>query len=186
MVSGMIYKIVNSEDDMVFIGATQIDLLAKLRKHLYRAMVTEKPNKFYNHVRLRGPERFSAEIIRVCECESRDELLLAKFEEIRKADKSKLLNEDTEYKRFSQDHSRKIGEAHRGEKSHRWKYGSLFIRTTMSIDGHPVHAWCFDHRTEAGKSKRYQYSIHKHGYERAYELVVEKRKEVFPDARDLE
>ena len=182
---GKVYKVVNSVDNMVYEGFTTYRLRARLSDHCYRARQGTN-DKFHSHIRLVGTEHFDV-VLKEHPCESYAELQAAAFEEMGKLAQSLLLNENTEMGKYSSEHSRKIGDAQRAEKSHKWKFGSVFVHQYLTDKGYQVHAWVYDYICpEAKKHKRFQSSINRHGYEKAREMVTQKRKEIFPDAPDPE
>ena len=111
---GKVYKLVNSVDDMVYIGFTIYKLRARLADHFYRARKGTN-DKVHSHIRLVGAEHFDVVLIKEYPCESYAELKAAAFEEMGKLDQSLLLNENTVMGKYSSEHGRKIGDAQRAE-----------------------------------------------------------------------
>jgi hypothetical protein len=179
--NGKIYKIVNTIDDMVYIGSTVTRLCDRMGQHRRNSKKQNKNSKLYTHIKNIGIEHFKILLIKSHACNSKDELESEEFKEMNNIDKEFLLNENVIYKQHSENHNKKIGDSQRGEKSHKWKYGSVFKRSGI-INGYPINAWCFSYQEESGKAKRFQYSIKRFGDEEAYNLAIQKQKEIFPNS----
>lgn len=180
--NGKIYKIVNTIDDMIYIGSTVTRLCDRMGSHRRNSKNENKYSKLYIHMKNIGIEHFKILLIKSFSCNNKDELECEEFNEMNNVDKEFLLNENVIYKKHSENHNKKVGDSQRGEKSHNWKYGSVFKRSGIS-NGYPLNAWCFSYKDESGIQKRFQFSIQKYGDNEAYELALTKQKEIFPDLK---
>jgi len=182
-----IYKIINTIDDMVYIGSTIIALSHRMGAHRGRARKVEQFNcKLHRHMSTIGIEHFKIILIKDFDFVSKEDTEKMEFEEIAKMPKEKLLNENTVYKKRSKEHIRKLSDSQRGDKSVNWKYGSVFLRTGKSSDGFAIDCWCYAHKDDTNKQKRYQFSIKKYGNDKAQQMAKDKRREIFPEAPNEE
>ena len=177
---GKIYKIVNTIDDMIYIGSTVTNLSDRMGNHRSKAKMAHKNSKLYTHIKNLGVEHFKILLIKSFNCNNKDELEAEEYNEINIADKSKLLNENIVYKHHTIEHNKKVGDAQRGNKSHMFKFGSVFKRIAVSTDGYCIDSWCFSYILD-GKCKRTQYSIKKYGDAQAQQMVLNKQKEIYPN-----
>ena len=181
-----IYKIVNTIDDMIYIGSTTQRLTKRMQNHRGRASKVEQYNcKFHRHMNTIGLEHFKIILLKIITYSSKDEIEVEEFNEISKVAQEKLLNENVVYKRRSPEHIKKVADAQRGPKSINWKYGSVFKRIADSKDGYAIDSWCFSYRLEDQKQKRCQFSIKKYGDETAHQMAKNKRLEIFPEAPEI-
>ena len=69
-----------------------------------------------------------------------------------------------------------------GDKSVRFKFGSIFKRGFISSEGYEVNVWCFSYLVHNPKKRtiRFQFSIKKYGDEEAKKLAEAKQKEIYP------
>jgi len=178
--NGKIYKIINTVDDNVYIGSTTSAIYRRMANHRGKSRNLKKTSVFYEHMRKIGVEHFKIVLIKLFPCNSKDELEAEEFNEMSKYEKSKLLNDNIVYKKHSENHSKKVGEAQLGDKHHNWQFGSIFERHYISSDGYNMAAWCFAY-TINKKQKRVQFSIKKYGYEKAKEKAIEYQKQMFPN-----
>ena len=183
--NGKIYKIVNSENENIYIGSTVQKLSHRMGNHREAARKDLKNSKFYCHMRDIGIEKFKIILIKSVACSNNDELEKAEFEEIGKVNKDFLLNENIFYKKHSEEHNKKVGESQQFDKSIKWKYGSIFQRSGISADGYPFEAWCFSYITPERKAKRYQFSVQKYGNDAAKNMAMNKQLEVFPEVINI-
>ena len=181
-----VYKIVNTIDEMVYIGSTIQTLAERMGKHRERARKVEQYNcKFHRHMHTIGIEHFKILLIKSMPFTSKEDLELEEFNEISKAAHDKLLNENIVYKKRSPDHIKKVSDSQTGSKSVNWKYGSVFKRIAKDKDGYVIDSWCFSYRLEGEKQKRAQFSIKKYGEDVARQMAMDKRKDIYPDATDI-
>ncbi len=111
------------------------------------------------------------------------------YNEISKYEKSVLLNENTVYKKRSENHVKKVADANRGDKSIFWNYGSVFKRTGKDSEGYCIDSWCFsyyEYINEKKKLSRVQFSIKKFGDDEAKRLATETRYKIYPEAKNAE
>jgi hypothetical protein len=181
-----IYKIVNTMDDLIYIGSTTQTLAHRMGQHRGRARKVEQYNcKFHIHMNTVGIEHFKILLIKTLPFTTKDEIELEEFNEISKVEREKLLNENVVYKKRSPDHIKKVSDSQTGSKSVNWKYGSVFKRTGKTSDGYSLDSYCFAYRPEGEKLKRIQFSIKKYGEDVARQMAMDKRKEIYPDATDI-
>ena len=178
-----IYKIVNTVDDMIYIGSTIKTLAQRMGNHRERARKVEQYDcKFHRHMNTIGIEYFKILLIKTIDYNSKDEIELEEFNEILKVASDKLLNENIVYKKRSSDHIKKVADSQRGSKSVLWKYGSVFKRNGKSAEGYAIDSWCFVYRLDGEKQKTKQFSIKKYGDDVARQMAIDKLKEIFPEA----
>ena len=180
--NGKIYKVINSDNQNVYIGSTVRRLSNRMGDHRRKANILEKTSKFYCHMREIGIEKFKIILIKNVACTSKEELERYEFEEMKKFNQEILLNENIYYKIHSEEHNRKVGESQQFEKHNNWKHGSIFKRIGTS-NGYPLEAWCFDYITPERQRKRYQFSVKKYGHEDAKHMAEMKQLEIFPELR---
>jgi len=187
-----IYKIINTKDDKIYIGSTVQMLYKRMDNHRTNCKDLNRNSKLYQHMRTIGVEYFRIVLIKNFHCSNKEELEGEEFKEISTYETNIILNEDIVYKQKSKEHSKKVGLASRGEKSGNWKYGSVFKREGKSSDGYDIVCWCFSYyqqkedKPNSRRQKRFQFSIKKYGEEEAKSKAIEKRKQTFPEAPDLE
>lgn len=61
-----VYKITNTENNLVYIGQTKGKLIARLKKHINSSKNLRKTNKFHSAIRLLGADKFHIELLSVC------------------------------------------------------------------------------------------------------------------------
>jgi hypothetical protein len=182
--NGKIYKIINSDNENVYIGSTIQKLYERMGGHRRNAIKLNKPSKLYNHMRDIGVEKFKIILIGTSPCSNKEELEKKEFEEMKRHDTKLLLNENIYYKKHSEEHSKKVGESQQLDKSSRWKYGSIFKRSGKSADGYTFEVWCFSYITPERKAKRYQFSIQKYGDVEAKNKALKKQSDIFPEVNN--
>lgn len=64
---GKIYKIINKQNEKVYIGCTIHTLKRRFDEHLYRCLKTDISTKLYNSMRKYGTENFDIELIEECD-----------------------------------------------------------------------------------------------------------------------
>lgn len=118
----VIYKVTNKVNNKIYIGQTTTTFEIRKATHIRELKLNRKNSYFYNSIKKYGIENFEWEIIE--KCDSIDELNLAEEWYIRKFDS--YYNgynmtfgggNNCGYK-FSEEHRRKLSEAHKGSKHH--------------------------------------------------------------------
>ena len=183
--SGKIYKLVNTIDDKIYIGSTTSRLCDRMSNHRTKARNPDKQSILYQHMKDIGVEHFKIILIKAFPCNSKDELEAEEYKEMSNYEKNVLLNDNTVYKKRSENHNNKVAEAQKGEKSHLFHYGSVFKRNGVSKEGYSISSWCFQYTQENGKFKRVQFSIKKYGDEQAKEKALQARKEIYPNCSEI-
>ena len=181
---GKIYKVVNTIDDMIYFGSSiQKKLSSRMGEHRSNARDFNKTSKFYTYMRRIEIEHFKIVLIKFFPCESLDELEAEEYRIMNEHDHIKLLNENIVYKKRSVEHSRKVGEASRGEKSGNWKFGSVFRRTTINKEGWSLDDWRFVYKCVLTDTQKCcSFSVKKYGEEIAHNMALAKRKEMYPNS----
>jgi group I intron endonuclease len=64
---GIIYKITNKKNSLVYVGCTIYSLKKRFNEHLYRCFNTNNNSKLYNSIRKYGQENFTIELIEECD-----------------------------------------------------------------------------------------------------------------------
>lgn len=64
---GKIYKIINNENGLVYIGCTIYSLEKRFNEHLHRCFKTDYKSKLYNSIKKYGVENFTIELIEECD-----------------------------------------------------------------------------------------------------------------------
>jgi group I intron endonuclease len=64
---GKIYKIINKENGLIYIGCTINSLEKRFYEHLYRCFKTDYKSKLYNSMKKYGQENFTIELIEECD-----------------------------------------------------------------------------------------------------------------------
>jgi hypothetical protein len=82
--------------------------------HRSKAKNPTKQPYLYEHMRNIGIEHFKIVLIKPFSCKSKDELEAEEYNEMSKYDKSILLNDNQVYKKKSEHHNRKVGDAQAG------------------------------------------------------------------------
>ena len=77
--NGKIYKIVNSVDDMVYVGSTYQELWERYREH--KKDCTKKTWPLYIHMCKHGKDKFNINLIKLAPCKSRWQLDKLEYEE---------------------------------------------------------------------------------------------------------
>ena len=182
MLNGKVYKVTNTIDEFVYIGSTtQGKISSRMCQRRTNSKGMQRQSKLYCHMRKLGVDKFKIHVLLRIQCHDRKELEALEFEEMQKVPRELLLNEDTQYKHKSEEHNRKVGDAQLADKSHNWKFGSVFRREGVDSEGFPFEAWCFAYKDpQTQKQKRHQFSIKKYGNELANKKAKDKQLDVFP------
>ena len=180
--NGKIYKVINTKDDFIYIGSTTVKLSSRMGSHRANAKNIIKKSKLYEHMRKIGIEYFKILLIKDFVSDSREALETEEYNIMATFDKNILLNENIVYKKHTDEHNRKVGEAQKGEKHINWKFGSVLkTKKTDKIGGWITESWCYRYILD-GKYRSFSFSIKKHGEEEAKKLAESKRLEIFPNA----
>ena len=172
---GKIYRIVNSENSVEYIGSTaQKYLSARMSTHRSDSM--KKGSPFYNAMREIGPEKFQILLIKTFPCGSKAEL---EAEEYRILDEKiaagvEIYNDRIGGK-LSAAACKKIADALTGEKSHRFDFGHVGLYANGKYD-----IWRFKFN-EDGKDKSKNFSVKKYGFWGAKALAEAERKLTYPE-----
>ena len=76
MKTGRIYKIINSDDDKVYVGYTKVNISLRFERHLQdHAMPDKQTIPLYTHMNLLGADKFSIQLIEECPYETDADLL---------------------------------------------------------------------------------------------------------------
>ena len=179
--NGKIYKVVNTIDSKIYIGSTTRALSARMGQHRSAANENQLFAKIYIHMRELGIIHFKILLIKSFPCNSKSELETEEFNLIQQCDAHNLLNESTVYKKHSEATKERIGDAQRGKKAHKFKYGCVFRREWTTSTGYVRKAWVFAYTNqETQKSVQCQFGINKLGEEIAHNLSLAKQKEIYP------
>lgn len=177
---GTIYKLVNSVDDMIYIGATTRSYLRHslaLFKHKAESSNdSKKLSKVVQHIRKLGADAFDMEVIQTYEHITMEQLKKREFKEISKYDSSILLNTDLVYKTRPVEVRDKMKEARfkRGCVSHR-----ICVEPTGLQTNRVNFSW-MDYSGEAKKMKMKSWSVKKYGIVKAWKLAKDFRDEMYP------
>lgn len=64
---GKIYKIINKENNLIYVGCTINSIEQRFYEHIYRCFKTDYKSKLYNSIKKYGIENFQIELIEECE-----------------------------------------------------------------------------------------------------------------------
>ena len=176
-----VYKVINSVDDMIYIGSSSQSLVQRMSQHRVNARNINKQSKFYKHMRTVGIEYFSIVVIKLLPDKTNDEVITEEFNEIITYPPDKLLNENVIFKQFSTDHKNKLSESHSGSKAGGWNFGSIYRGSKNEYSD----VWIYKYRIAPKKDKMYSFSVKKYGEDVARQMAMDKRKEIYPDATDI-
>ena len=114
--------------------------------------------------------------------ESKDHLEHEEFKDIALIPKDQLLNDVVVYRQLSDEAKERM----MGVNNPRWNYGSIWKRVAKDANGYNVENWTFCYtQQETKKKKAFTFSIKKYGEDVARQMAVNKRKEIFPEATDI-
>jgi group I intron endonuclease len=196
--NGKIYKIVNNQNNIVYIGSTANTLCKRMYGHKGDSKKESCNDRtFYKAVNQIGVENFKIILIKNFPCSDRNELTAEEYRILREMrdNGEQLYNEmiDGNYPMLGKTHTKeakqKMSEAHigktpseeskqkmseskKGEKHPGFKCGSVYHCKTHNV-------WLFKW-IENGKRKRKSFSISKYGDEGAIQLCREYRKKIYP------
>jgi predicted GIY-YIG superfamily endonuclease len=186
MSTGFVYKLINSVDEMVYIGSTRRSIAARFNNHKAGAKnVSTRTSRLYQHMRKIGAKYF--DVVLVAEVKGKKDNVLeqAEFREMEKYPPKLLLNMNREYGKRCAEHNAKVGR--RGQTSPHFNRGSIFRIQKLDSKGYLTDAVIFRWLThdEQGKSRQHQknFSVKKHGLALAQRLAEEARDLVFPKGK---
>ena len=184
--NGKIYKIVNSENDKVYIGSTTQQLYNRMSNHRRQAIsLHAQYGKLYKSMRRHGVENFKIKLIKDYPCFSMEQLLAKEFQIIKKyiAKGVALYNTMTVNGKHAASSKRRMSKARKGSLSH--LYGKIgkanvnFRRGGISFrDGR--RAACVFRWYENLKQHSKSFSVDKYGYDKAKQLAEEYRDKIYP------
>ena len=184
--NGKIYKIVNSENDKVYIGSTTSRLCDRMSRHRYQAIrLAAQYGKLYKSMRIHGVENFKIKLVKDYPCETEEQLLAKEFQIIKKyvAKGIVLYNTMTEKGKHSVDTKKRMSARTRGSGNNNYgKVGTSsarFKRGSVSSTTGNKAAWTFTWR-ENGKQRKKSFGIQKYGYDEAKQLAEEYRDNIYP------
>ena len=135
---GRIYKVVNSVDDMIYIGSTTRRLSMRMGNHRTNARnVNHKTSLLYKHMRKIGVAKFKIKLIKEVECDDRKALEKKEYKIISKIPIDMLLNMNTVYGKYCKEH---IQNARLAKIMSNNKTGSIFRITNIVKQG----GWLMD------------------------------------------
>jgi len=123
--TGIIYKVSNSVNEIIFIGSTTQADREPLNDHVYRSKSGQ--SKFSAAIREIGGEMFSLEELKVMINVTRDELVRRAFHYIGLYKPEQLYNMQRGYGRVSVETRAKISDSTKGQKHPRFKRGSIAV-----------------------------------------------------------
>jgi len=111
----MVYEIVNTVNDMKYIGSTSETLRSRFGRHKDKSREISRNSKFYVAMRDIGVENFSIRCLEVVEYVDKKDLLKREFEYIAMYDKSVLYNTELMLGSRSTEMRTKLSLAHTGK-----------------------------------------------------------------------
>lgn len=168
---GKIYKIVNSENDMMYVGSTTKQYLSnRMAGHRTDAKRRGKWGALYKAMNEIGADKFKISLIENYPCDSLEELEAREYKIMKKykSRKIELYNLVTE-EGHSVESKAKMSKA-------RKQRGSVCFGTTNNI-------WIFSWY-ENGKCKSKSFSVNKYGERSAYRKAVRLQNEIYPIESD--
>ena len=97
---GKIYKVINTNDNKVYIGSTVKNLNDRMANHRNNIKNDEKKkSKLYQHIKKVGKDKFKIKLVKNYPCNNLNELKTKEFNEMKKINKKNLLNKNTVYKK---------------------------------------------------------------------------------------
>jgi len=181
--NGKIYKIVNTENDKVYIGSTTRTLAQRMGDHRYAAKTDR--SKLYKAMRWHGIEQFSVKLVKDYPCDTEQQLLAKEFQIVKKylSKGVVLYNTATVKGKLANSTKRRIGKAQKGSLNHQYgKFGKAnagFRRGGVYFRNGKKPCWVFSWR-ENGKNRSKSFSPNKYGDEAAKSLAEEYRDKIYP------
>jgi len=181
--NGKIYKIVNTENDKVYIGSTTRTLAQRMGDHRYAAK-TER-SKLYKAMRFHGIEQFSVKLVKDYSCDAEQQLLAKEFQIVNKylLKGIVLYNTATVKGSHADSTKRRMSKAQKGSLNHQYgKFGKAnasFRRGCLRFIDGKKPCWSFQW-SDCGKKRSKSFSSRKFGYDDARRLAEEYRDKTFP------
>ena len=170
-----IYKIVNSENAIEYIGSTAQKLITT-RMAQHRCHSKEGGRPFYEAMQEIGPEKFRILLIKNFPCGSKAEL---EAEEYRVLDQQIAAGVEVYNDRIGGKLSatalKKIADAQAGKKNHRFDFGSIGLYANGKYQ-----EWRFQF-AEDGKQRSKTFAVKKYGFWGAKSLAEAERKTKYPE-----
>jgi hypothetical protein len=172
-----IYKIVNSVNDIIYIGSTTLKYLSeRMGNHRQKQKdVVNKNSPFYIAMRAIGVEHFKIVLEHYFPCTSKDQL---EKEEYRVLDAyiaaGTSVYNSTINGKPSVEHILKTVAANTGDKSCKFKHGSVSFYSKGSSP-----SWMFNYTLD-GKRICTSYAIKKHGFWNAKAMIEAQRQIIYP------
>lgn len=189
--NGKIYKIVNTENDIVYIGSTtQEYLFNRMTGHRQRARSLQRTCPLYTAMMQIGVEKFFIELIKLRPCDSRDELEAAEGRQMLRYQKrgielynatvdgevSKETKEKMSKAQIGKKHSEasktKMSKQRTGSRNPKFKRGCVRFHKGNSC-------WVFQWN-ENGKHKGRSFSISIHGESGAKRKAIAVQDSIYP------
>jgi len=183
---GKIYKIVNTENDKVYIGSTTQRLNTRMSGHRSVAIrLNAEYGKLYKSMRFHGVEKFQIKLVKDYPCKTKEQLLEKEFQIIRQyvTKGIVLYNTMTENGKHSVNTKQRMSERTRGSGNNQYgKVGTAsacFNRGCVSFSNGIKPLWRF-RWYENGKQRSKTFSEIKYGYDEAKQLAEEYRDKIYP------
>ena len=183
---GKIYKIVNTQNNKVYIGSTTQLLCNRMSSHRYEACRKNvEYGKLYKSMRFHGAEKFTIKLVKDYPCDTKEELLAKEFQIIQKCISRGIVlyNTTTVKGKNSEETKKKMSARTRGSGNNQYgKVGTAsarFNRGCVSSTIGNKAAWAFTWR-ENGKQRKKSFGIQKFGYDEAKRLAEECQNRQYP------
>jgi predicted GIY-YIG superfamily endonuclease len=180
---GKIYKIINSENDTVYVGSTIQSLSARMAGHR-RDAKTSMSGIFYKAMREIGIEKFRIIFIENFPCNSISELESREYEIMNdyKKDEIELYNLMTEKGKIHESTREKLRARIDSAETIKKRSAALFKRGCLRFN-ESSNNWCF-YWHEDGKLKSKSFSVNKYGERSAYRKAVRMQDKIYPSESD--
>ena len=174
---GKIYRIVNSENSIEYIGSTAQKLLSS-RMSSHRSNSKAETAPLYTAMREIGVEKFKVLLIKNFPCGSKAEL---EAEEYKIIDELIAAGVEVYNGRIGGKHSpaarKKMADAKGGKRNPRFDFGCIGL-----YDNHKGKIWRFQYKAD-GKTIPKSFSVKKYGFWEAKALAEAERKAKYPEWR---
>jgi group I intron endonuclease len=197
--NGKIYKLVNSENEKIYIGSTCTPLKNRMARHLVSAKDPRRTSTIYNEMRRIGSDNFSIAKIERFPCNQRDQLEVREFQIMRHMLRQghELLNSTIVFRKASEDHKLKMSIAQKGrvfsqesrdkmslarkgknlgETNPQFKRGCLIRSEATPSNG---ARWRFQW-SENGKLRNKSFSVSKYTENGARRLAEKVQNQIYP------
>jgi predicted GIY-YIG superfamily endonuclease len=176
--NGKIYKLVNSENEIIYIGSTTVTLAQRMRGHRSSAKTSSR-GILYNAMREIGIEKFRIIFIENFPCDTVSELESREYEIMNdyKKDEIELYNLTTEKGKIHESTREKMRARIDSVETIKKRSAALFKRGCVSFS---ENQWRF-YWHEDGKRKSKSFSIKKYGDKTtAYRKAVKYQDKIYP------